>query len=1356
MIFKACRINYTMIFLFGIASFVLFGVFNEINASSFESFHQLDKRILYCSIESCIEQSTITCNNQNEYKCAETITGFRKQYNINDPKIKCNGQTSCDINDDSDWTNNSTQYKTTLSHAFRIYLPPGAKVCNLTVLGIPRDGKLVSVARFGKPPDCEIPASYAAVPNNYSGSSIPELKNVCQFSKNLDGSIFVTNSTVFEELKENEGGWLYVDLIPYDGSGADTFNYSFRAHVGPFRKWYDAQTSNNLWLSNGDPSEQAYSYVLSVTPSSRAAGKTAGTTTFAVANSGTGTMPWTAAVTSGSSWLKITSGSSGSNAGTITSSYDANTGATSRTGTIRVTAAGASGSPKDVTVTQAGTLELSVTPSNRDVAKAAGTTTFAVANIGTGTMPWTAAVTSGSSWLKITSGGGSNAGTVTCSYSANTDALLRTGTIRITAVNATGSPKDVTVTQAGAILLSVMPEINNVTKDAGETTFGVSNTGTGTMSWTAAVTSSSSWLKITSGASGSNAGTITCSYDANTGSTARTGIIRVTATGAMGSPKEVKVTQASTPPTLSVTPPYTNVTCVDGTTTFDVKNTGTGTMPWTAAVVTDGADWLKISEGSSGTNNGTITCHYAANTTTLPRVGVIRVTAANAGGNPQDVRVSQGALAVLVPYSGLDKCYDAAGSVITCPDSGSPFFGQDANYKMNPMSYEIQGTGEDQVIKDKVTGLFWEVKRNKDNKPVYTDPHDADNVYSWYDSHPATNGGNPGTQGNNTENEDFDTEAVIARLNSNKYGGYADWRIPTIRELSSIVNYNLINPTADKEFFENLQNGLYLTAMSVADNMYNAWGINFSYGENQSTPKKSTNYVIAVSNGKPLSASNSANVTLESTAVEYLENASNPVGYYIENNTKTAVTDTSTGLMWEKVGSTAVKTWEEALNYSVGLNNIKLGGYTDWRMPTIKELSTLADYSRNVSPMINPIYFPGCFSYAYWAGTSYIYEPKQAWFVDFSNGEINYNIKSEMNAFYVRAVRNAQQIIVTPMSQTVNSNNGNTEFNVYTTVSGVSWKAVVKPGGEWLKITSGNSGTGNGTIKCSYDAKNIPEVRTATIDITVNDSSKESIAVTVTQEAKISVLGVWSDGIWAWRYATGKWTKIPNTVNAKMVAAGKVYNDTDEYDDLIGVDDTLYVYSISSSSGVKKSLSLSKPTWIVAGDVNGDNLDEVIGNWANSGVYFRDSGTGNWQKQASAAKELTTGNITGTTRDDLAGVWNDGLWVRNSTTGGWQKIDAAIPVWIAAGDMAKHNPKQADIIGSYSTETRYYDTVTKKWVKITTPAEKLASADVDGDGLDDLIGIWSGGLYVRYAANNQWKLISSSKPSWISTGTIKY
>ena len=124
-------------------------------------------------------------------------------------------------------------------------------------------------------------------------------------------------------------------------------------------------------------------------------------------------------------------------------------------------------------------------------------------------------------------------------------------------------------------ILSVSPTNQNVTKDGGTTTFSVSNTGIGTMSWTSEVTSGAGWLSITDGTSGTDAGTINCAFDANTTTSTRTGTIRVTATGATGSPKDVTVTQAG-----NVLPTLTGLS-ISGP--ASVKENGTATYTATAS-----------------------------------------------------------------------------------------------------------------------------------------------------------------------------------------------------------------------------------------------------------------------------------------------------------------------------------------------------------------------------------------------------------------------------------------------------------------------------------------------------------------------------------------------------------------------------------------------------------------------------------------------------------------------------------------------------------------------------------------------------------------------------------------------------
>ncbi|NTW31817.1 MAG: T9SS type A sorting domain-containing protein [Bacteroidetes bacterium] len=76
--------------------------------------------------------------------------------------------------------------------------------------------------------------------------------------------------------------------------------------------------------------------------------------TIFVANPGAGSLSWTAA-SNATSWLTITSGSTGTNNGNVKISLAANTGA-ARTGNITFTASGAANSPYTIVVNQAGVI----------------------------------------------------------------------------------------------------------------------------------------------------------------------------------------------------------------------------------------------------------------------------------------------------------------------------------------------------------------------------------------------------------------------------------------------------------------------------------------------------------------------------------------------------------------------------------------------------------------------------------------------------------------------------------------------------------------------------------------------------------------------------------------------------------------------------------------------------------------------------------------------------------------------------------------------------------------------------------------------------------------------------------------
>jgi len=178
---------------------------------------------------------------------------------------------------------------------------------------------------------------------------------------------------------------------------------------------------------------------ISVTPDSRdfgsvVAGQSADLT-FTVVNAGGGTLTGDATVpagafsiVAGSAHYSLTSGATH----TVTVRFQPSAGQ-DYSSTVTFTGGGGATRP----VNGRGIERLHVEPLQRNVGTQAGTTSFEVTNVGGGTMPWTASVTTGADWLTITSGtSGTDTGTIVCAFQAN-PGQSRTGTI---AVNATGGP----------------------------------------------------------------------------------------------------------------------------------------------------------------------------------------------------------------------------------------------------------------------------------------------------------------------------------------------------------------------------------------------------------------------------------------------------------------------------------------------------------------------------------------------------------------------------------------------------------------------------------------------------------------------------------------------------------------------------------------------------------------------------------------------------------------------------------------------------------------------------------------------------------------------------------------------------
>ena len=301
---------------------------------------------------------------------------------------------------------------------------------------------------------------------------------------------------------------------------------------------------------------------LSVTPASLSFRATMGgaspaAKTLAVANTGGGTLSWTAS--DSASWLSV-SPASGTNGVTITVTPSiAGLPAGTYTADVTVTASGAGGSPATIPVTL--TVDpivppaLSVSPASlafnaTQGGAAPAAKTLTVANTGGGTLSWTAS--DDASWLTVTPSSGTDAATLTATPSiSGLNAGTYTATITVTAAGASGSPAAIPVTLTvdppAPPALAVSPATLSFSATQGQANpaakpISVTNGGSGTLD--VSVSDDAAWLAVTPSTATAPATLSAASDITGLAAGTYTATVTVTATtgGATGSPKTVAVT----------------------------------------------------------------------------------------------------------------------------------------------------------------------------------------------------------------------------------------------------------------------------------------------------------------------------------------------------------------------------------------------------------------------------------------------------------------------------------------------------------------------------------------------------------------------------------------------------------------------------------------------------------------------------------------------------------------------------------------------------------------------------------------------------------------------------------------------
>jgi len=209
-------------------------------------------------------------------------------------------------------------------------------------------------------------------------------------------------------------------------------------------------------------------------------------------------------------------------------------------------------------------------------------------------------------------------------------------------------------------------------------------------------------------------------------------------------------------------------------------------------------------------------------------------------------------------------------------------------------------------------------------------------------------------------------------------GGYDDWRLPRIDELSTIVDYSQFLPASDDVFGR--RSRYYWSSSTSADDPDDAWRVNFGYGYAYWNVKGDAHYVRCVRGGPywPFDPSDRLQIVDDDTAK-----------------------DTLTNLVWQRSDDGQKRSWNDALDYCADLI---LAGKNDWRLPTIEQLQTIIDYTTG-DPAISTEVFSAQ-SGLYWSSSTVTGDPyfEWEWGVSFYDGGA-YWLSKFVGGGYVRCAR---------------------------------------------------------------------------------------------------------------------------------------------------------------------------------------------------------------------------------------------------------------------------------------------------------------------------------------------------------------
>ncbi len=252
-----------------------------------------------------------------------------------------------------------------------------------------------------------------------------------------------------------------------------------------------------------------------------------------------------------------------------------------------------------------------------------------------------------------------------------------------------------------------------------------------------------------------------------------------------------------------------------------------------------------------------------------------------------------------------DKCYDDKNQIV-CPEKWEAFYGQEAQLETNQPSFKDNG---DWTVSDLNTGLMW-----------IKDASWKMDYYEWIKS-----------------SESF------------SYAWYDDWRVPSIKELYSLMDFRWEDPNSELKSSEGL--------IPFVDTDY----FGFKYGDISSWDRIidsqwiTTNiYKSKVMNGQECFFW----VNFADGRIKCYPTVSKKNNWYylryvrwdvywnndFVDNWNWTILDKSNWLVWQQGDSEKWMDWKDALSYC---EDLELDWYKDWHLPNAKELQYIVDYSKS-------------------------------------------------------------------------------------------------------------------------------------------------------------------------------------------------------------------------------------------------------------------------------------------------------------------------------------------------------------------------------------------------------------------------